>query len=80
MALQLAVFLSSSAPCSCSYYISRWESATDPIFSKTKYPGRWPPSAPDQLTLSSRRAPLRQGSCCAPASLRRTPAGFGPCG
>ncbi|EAA8742711.1 hypothetical protein A3T98_20885 [Salmonella enterica subsp. enterica serovar Newport] len=39
-----------------------------------------PPSAPDQLTLPSRRAPLRQGSCCAPASLRRTPAGFGPYG
>ncbi|EAY0748528.1 hypothetical protein CSY59_18055 [Salmonella enterica] len=42
--------------------------------------GQWPPSAPDQLALSSRRAPLRQGSCCAPASLRRTPAGFVPYG
>jgi hypothetical protein len=28
--------------------------------------------------LSGRRAPLRQGGCCAPARLRRTPAGFGP--
>ncbi|EDV1942828.1 hypothetical protein GRY44_004452 [Salmonella enterica] len=49
------------------------------MFLKSKMSGG-PPSAPDQLALSSRRAPLRQGSCCAPASLRRTPAGFGPYG
>src|SRR5690606_10923128 len=30
--------------------------------------------------LSGRRAPLRQGGRCAPARLRRTPAGFGPYG
>ncbi|EED3683654.1 hypothetical protein FD93_004062 [Salmonella enterica subsp. enterica] len=50
------------------------------MFLKSKKSGCRPPSAPDQLALSSRRAPLRQGSCCAPASLRRTPAGFGPYG
>ncbi|EGT4952533.1 hypothetical protein FZH93_21295 [Cronobacter sakazakii] len=27
--------------------------------------------------LSGRQAPLRQGGCCAPARLRRTPPGFG---
>lgn len=30
--------------------------------------------------LSGRRAPLRQGGCCAPARLRRTPPGFVPYG
>ncbi|ASG42003.1 hypothetical protein AN690_0224740 [Citrobacter freundii] len=30
--------------------------------------------------LSGRRAQLRQGGRCAPARLRRTPAGFGPYG
>ncbi|EDT7127295.1 TPA: hypothetical protein F6V94_15290 [Serratia marcescens] len=63
--------------CSCS---GSFSCCCFPVFLKSEISGYWPPSAPGQLALSSRRAPLRQGSCCAPASLRRIPAGFGPYG